>query len=61
MKQEVYLENPDPGMLAQADPITRQLLGGYRDIDTPAWALERWALRHGVPQKAVPWTVEATR
>jgi ectoine hydroxylase len=60
MKQEVYLENPDPGMLAKADPITRQLLGGYRDVDTPPWALERWADRHGVPQKAVPWTVKAT-
>ena len=35
MKQEVYLEHPDPGMLAKADPIMRQLLGGYRDVDTP--------------------------
>ena len=60
MKQEVYLEHPDPGMLAKADPIMRQLLGGYRDVDTPPWALERWADRHAVPQKVVPWTVEAT-
>ena len=35
MKQEVYLENPDAGLLAKADPIMRQLLGGYRDVDTP--------------------------
>jgi ectoine hydroxylase-related dioxygenase (phytanoyl-CoA dioxygenase family) len=60
MKQEVYLENPAPGLLAKVDPITRQLLGGYRDVDTPPWALQRWADRHDVPQKAVPWTVEAT-
>jgi ectoine hydroxylase-related dioxygenase (phytanoyl-CoA dioxygenase family) len=60
MKQEVYLENPDAGMLAKADPITRQLLGGYRDVDTPPWALERWADRHRVRHQAVPWTVDAT-
>lgn len=58
MKPEVYLEVPDERQLAQADPITRQLLGNYRDIDTPAWALERWAKRHGVLPAAVPWTVE---
>jgi ectoine hydroxylase-related dioxygenase (phytanoyl-CoA dioxygenase family) len=60
MKQEVYLENPDAGMLSKADLVTRQLLGGYRDVDTPPWALQRWAARHGVPQKGVPWTVETT-
>jgi hypothetical protein len=58
MKQEVYLENPDPGMLAKADPIMRQLLGGYRDVDTPPWALERWADRPAVPSVKVSWTVE---
>lgn len=58
MKPEVYLENPNEQQLAKADPITRQLLGGYRDVDTPPWALERWAKRHGVQQEAVPWTVE---
>ena len=57
MKQEVYLEHPDPNMLAKADPIMRQLLGGYRDVDTPPWALERWADRHAVPQRKVPWTM----
>jgi len=57
MKQEVYLENPDAALLAKADPITRQLLGGYRDVDTPPWALQGWAERHAVPQRAVPWTV----
>jgi len=58
MKTEVYLEVPDKRHLAKADPITRQLLGEYRDVDTQAWALQRWAKRHGVLPEAVPWTVE---
>jgi ectoine hydroxylase len=58
MKTETYLEIPDAGQLQRADPVTRQLLGGYRDIDTPPWALQRWAERHGVAREAVPWTVE---
>ena len=59
MKPEVYLETPDERQLLTVDPITRQLLGGYRDVDTPAWALERWARRHGVLRETVPWTVDA--
>ena len=58
MKTEIYLETPDPKQLQKADPVTRQLLGGYRDIDTPPWALQRWARRHGVLPEAVPWTVD---
>jgi ectoine hydroxylase-related dioxygenase (phytanoyl-CoA dioxygenase family) len=58
MKPEVYLESPDTSNLERADSITRQLLGGYRDVDTPPWALQRWAKNHGVMPKAVPWTVE---
>lgn len=54
MKQEIYLEAP---VKRQGDSITWQLLGGYRDIDTPAWALQRWAGRHGVVPPDVPWTV----
>jgi len=57
MKPEVYLEGPDQINLEKADPIQRQLLGGYRDIDTPPWALERWANRHNVQPESVPWTV----
>jgi ectoine hydroxylase-related dioxygenase (phytanoyl-CoA dioxygenase family) len=59
MKPEVYLEAPDAQQLLQVDPITRQLLGGYRDVDTPPWALERWAKRHGLTRDSVPWTMEA--
>jgi hypothetical protein len=58
MKPEVYLENPDDRRLMMLDPITRQLLGGYRDIDTPPWALQDWASRAGVTPATVPWTVE---
>jgi ectoine hydroxylase len=59
MKPEIYLEAPDDQLLLTVDPITRQLLGGYRDVDTPAWALERWARRHGVSRETVPWTIDA--
>jgi ectoine hydroxylase len=59
MRPEVYLEVPDERLLERADPITRQLLGGYRDVDTPPWALQGWAARHGVAPEPVPWTVEA--
>jgi len=58
MMPEVYLEISRE-QFAQADPITYQLLGGYRDVDTPPWALQRWAKRHGVLPEDVPWTVEA--
>ena len=58
MKPEIYLEAPDEQQLRTVDPITRQLLGGYRDVDTPPWALERWARRHGVSRETVPWTVD---
>lgn len=58
MKPEVYLEGEDERKFRHADQVTRQLLGCYRDIDTPPWALERWAKRHGVVPTSVPWTVE---
>ena len=58
MKPEVYLDVPDERLLRRADPVTRQLIGGYRDVDTPPWALQRWAERHGVLHEPVPWTME---
>jgi ectoine hydroxylase-related dioxygenase (phytanoyl-CoA dioxygenase family) len=58
MKPEVYLDAADQEYSDQLDGITRQLLGGYRDVDTRPWALERWAKRHGVQPAPVPWTVE---
>lgn len=59
MRPEVYLESPDQNELDQTDPIARQLLGGYRDVDAPPWALDRWAKKHGVPRQTVSWTTEA--
>jgi ectoine hydroxylase-related dioxygenase (phytanoyl-CoA dioxygenase family) len=58
MKPEVYLEVPDKTLLAKADPVARQLLGEYRDVDTQPWALQRWAKQNGVPLQTVPWTIE---
>ncbi len=58
MKTEVYLEVPDKQYLEKADPVVYQLLGGYRDVDTPPWALQRWARRHNADPRPVPWTVE---
>jgi hypothetical protein len=57
MKPEIYLEIPDKDLLKKADPVTRQLIGGYRDIDTPPWALQDWAKRHNVFRKPVPWFI----
>lgn len=59
MKQEIYLETLDASYFRQQDPITRQLLGGYRDIDTPPWALQQFAKRHGAAPEEIPWTVNA--
>jgi Phytanoyl-CoA dioxygenase (PhyH) len=59
MRPEVYLEIPDKQHLAKADPVTRQLLGGYRDVDTPPWALQEWATRHNVERTSVPWTTSS--
>ena len=59
MKQEIYLETLDQSYFRQQSPVTRQLLGGYRDIDTPPWALQQLAKRHGVAPQEIPWTVDA--
>jgi len=58
MKPEVYLESPDEQQLLKTDPITRQLLGGYRDVNKTPWALDSWAMRHGLERETVPWTIE---
>jgi len=58
MKPEVYLDATDKPYLEKASPVLRQLLGGYRDVDTPPWALQDWAKRHGVEPESVPWTID---
>ena len=45
MKPEVYLDPPEPHYVNGTDVIARQLLGGYRDIDTQPWALQVGARR----------------
>lgn len=59
MKPEIYLEPPDYRQLGNVEPVIWQLLGGYRDIDTLPFALERWAKRHNVLPQPVPWTVDS--
>ena len=59
MRTEVYLEVPDQQLLKKTDdPIAKQLLGGYRHVDTQPWALQDWARQHGVQPAPVPWTIE---
>jgi hypothetical protein len=59
MKPEVYLDAPNHRRFEHLDPIARQLLGGYTDVDTPPWALQEWARRNHVEPEPVPWTVES--
>jgi len=59
MKPEVYLDVPDKEYLDRSDPVTYQLLGGYRDVDTPPWALQSWAKNNNALGQPVPWTVES--
>jgi ectoine hydroxylase len=59
MKQEIYLDPPKSRHLEAVDLITRQLLGGYPDIDTRPWALLEWAKAHGVQPRPVPFEVES--
>jgi ectoine hydroxylase-related dioxygenase (phytanoyl-CoA dioxygenase family) len=59
MKQEANLDPPDPALLEKSSPTRRQLLGGYRDVDTRPWALQQWAQRNGVLPPATRWTVPA--
>jgi ectoine hydroxylase-related dioxygenase (phytanoyl-CoA dioxygenase family) len=58
MKPDVYLDAPDAALLERPDPIERQLLGGYRNVDAQPAALLEWTECHGVKPTAVPWTVE---
>ena len=57
MKQEIYLDTPDKELLKKSNPITHQLLGGSRDIDTRPWALQDWAKKHKVAKEQAPWII----
>lgn len=58
MKPEIYLDPPEKRLLDKSDPITFQLLGGYRDIDTRPWALQDWVKHHKVDKPPVPWFIK---
>jgi ectoine hydroxylase-related dioxygenase (phytanoyl-CoA dioxygenase family) len=59
MRPELYLDPPDEQLLDKAkDSITRQLLGGYRDMDTPPLALQEWSKLNGVWVEPVPWVIK---
>ena len=58
MKPDLNLDIPDERLLEKADPITRQLLGGYRSVETVPRTLLDWAAEHGVCTERVPWVVD---
>lgn len=59
MKTDQYLDPPDEQVLQRAtNDIDRQLLGGYRNVDTIPQALIDWAEQHGVNPGPVTWTTE---
>lgn len=55
MKQEVYLDQFNHDELPPVDEITRQLVGAYRDVDTPPYALNAWAKIHDLDQDTNAW------
>jgi len=61
MKQEIYLDPPNPERLLAADPTRRQLLGGCPDIDEPPWALEHWARKHEVSRPQFSWMTQTKK
>ena len=60
MKVDVNLDPPDERVIERVeDDIDKQLLGAYRDVDTPPQALTDWAEHHGVNPEPISWVVEA--
>ena len=60
MKTDVNLDPPDERVLERVNnDIDKQLLGGYRNVDTPPQALIDWAERYAVNPERTPWVVEA--
>ncbi|NKB66460.1 MAG: hypothetical protein GKR89_05325 [Candidatus Latescibacteria bacterium] len=60
MKTDQYLDPPDDRVLQRVhhDPISWQLLGGYKNVDARPQALIDWAEKHGVSPEPMRWTVE---
>jgi ectoine hydroxylase-related dioxygenase (phytanoyl-CoA dioxygenase family) len=58
MKPDLNLDIPDEALLEKAEPVARQLLGGYRSVETVPRALLDWAAAHDVCTERVPWVVD---
>ncbi len=58
MKPDLNLDIPDERLLEKADPITRQLLGGYRSVEAVPRTLLDWAAGNDVCTERVPWVVD---
>ena len=58
MKPDLNLDIPDERLLEKADPVTWQLLGGYRSVEAVPRVLLDWAARHGACLERVPWVVD---
>ena len=60
MKVDINLDPPDERVIERANnDIDKQLLGAYRNVDTPPQALTDWAAHHGVNPERISWVVEA--
>ncbi len=60
MKVDFNLDPPDERVIARvSSDIDKQLLGAYRNVDTPPQALIDWAEHHGVNPEGISWVVEA--
>lgn len=59
MKPDENLDPPDQRLLDKADPITRQLLGGYSAVETVPRTLLDWAAENSVCLERIPWVVDA--
>ena len=59
MKVDVNLDPPDERVIERVgSTIDKQLLGAYRDVDTPPQTLTDWAEHHGINPARISWVVE---
>ena len=58
MKPDQNLDVPDEELLKKAEPITRQLLGGYRSVEAVPRTLLDWAANNQVCTERVPWVID---
>ena len=59
MKVDVNLDPPDERVIERVEnEIDKQLLGAYRNVDTPPQAITDWAEHHGVNPAQITWVVK---